>query len=71
MIGKALMIRWSSGMPMDYWVSGKLVEFTDYDLLLEDVDGSIGTSGDQLAQFLPNGRAFISRAALGATTERF
>lgn len=70
-IGKALMVRWASGGPMDYWVSGKLVEFTDYDLLLENVDGSIGTSGDQFAQFLPNGKAFVSRAALGTTTEKF
>lgn len=69
-IGKTLMVKWSSGMPLDYWVSGKLVEFTDYDLLLENVNGSIGTSGDQFAQFLPNGRAIISRVALGATTEK-
>ena len=71
MIGKAIMVRWASGKPVDYWVSGKLVEFTDYDLLLENVDGSIGTNGAQLAEFLPNGRAFVSRAALGATTEEF
>ena len=70
MIGKGLMIKWASGTPVDYWVSGKLVEFTDYDLLLEDADGSIGISDNQLAQFLPNGRAFVSRAALGATTEK-
>lgn len=70
MIGKGLMIKWASGTPVDYWVSGKLVEFTDYDLLLEDADGSIGISDNQLSQFLPNGRAFVSRAALGATTEK-